>query len=218
MDGNANQADEGDTDFEIYVALWRQAEELGARVRYDGLMESAGTFAPDPYGRGEDDPLIAIRRTHYKEIDVPSRERNDGGRHLPSPDIVGETITLAHECGHFLSWKERTPRNVWAEYTVALGIRHEAWEAVANTGTTAEFNDAIRAAAQAALNTEHLALIIAEEERAWVIGRVLLERLGFIHFGLFDERARHGVHAHRYRMGLDELWPSDAVEGNADLS
>lgn len=210
-------AEEADRDFQIYVALWRRAEELGTRVQYDGSMEPGGAFNPDPHDRGEDDPLISITRPHYKEFDVPSRDLNDGGQHLAPPDIIYETITLAHEFGHFLSWKERTPRDAYEAYLVALVTRSRAWEAVPEHDHAA-YHDAIRAAARAALTTEQLALIVAEEERAWAIGREALEELGFVRLDLFDERARHGVHVHRYRMGLDELWPGDAVEGEADLS
>jgi hypothetical protein len=37
----------------------------------------------------------------------------------------------------------------------------------------------------------------------------VLAELGLTDFTLYDERARRGLHYHRYRLGIDELWPDD---------
>jgi hypothetical protein len=37
----------------------------------------------------------------------------------------------------------------------------------------------------------------------------LLVDRGFERLEQFEKRARHGLHCHRYRLGIDELWPED---------
>jgi len=89
--------------FAIYEALWRRAETEGAWVHYDGLTGHgmAGYFA----AREDDElnPMIAITRPYYIEIDEPTRESNAPIPYA-QPDIDQELITLAHEYGHFRSW------------------------------------------------------------------------------------------------------------------
>lgn len=63
-----------------------------------------------------------------------------------------------------------------------------------------EHNERLRAAAQEALSEEQLVLIVAEEQRAWTIGRELLEGFGFQHFDL---------HFHRYRLGMEGPWEEE---------
>lgn len=147
--------------FTFYEKLWRLAEALGATVLYHGMIEDGeGWFDPNPHGRSEACPTIHIGRRYYEDTRNPTRGRNAGGRDkLPPPDILRETITLAHECGHFLSWKERTPREEWEAYASALAAWDEARSSVSYGGSRNEYNERLRAAAQASLSVEHLVRI-----------------------------------------------------------
>jgi hypothetical protein len=195
--------------FEVYRALWQSAEQLGATVRYDSELEDgAGSFHPDPWNRGESFPRITIGRPYHEEVDRPTRNRNTGGREaLPPPDLLRETITLAHEFGHFLSWK-RSP-DEWNAYFEAAKTRDEAWSQVPRDGSVGEYNNQLRTAAQSRLTRDQMGRIVAEEERAWAIGRGLLADLGFEDLELYAEHERRGLHFHRYRLGIDDLWEGD---------
>jgi hypothetical protein len=201
-------------DFAVYEALWRTVERLGASVIYDGLLEDGeGRFHPDPLETGED-PTIYIGRSCYDRIDQPTPFRNRYGcENLPKPDLRCETATLAHECGHFLSWQGRTPREEWNVYFSAARVRDNAWSRVREEGSRSEYNDELRAAARKALTGAELRLIVAEEERAWTIGREILESVGFEDFDYYEERRRRGLHFHRYRLGLEDLWEDDLPPG-----
>ena len=194
----------------VYERLWRNAEARGVTINYDGLADDgSGMFHPDPADRGEIRPTITIGRPYCEHDDQPSCGRNPGGASLPPPDILYETVTLAHEIGHFLSWKERTPRSDWEAYFDAARKRDVAQDAVPESGSKEEFNSSLRVAAQSALAEHEIGLILAEEERAWTIGRELLADLGFDRWDYYAERERRGIHHHRYRLGLDELWEED---------
>jgi hypothetical protein len=147
--------------FTVYETLWLHAEALGATVLYDGFMpDGAGGFHPDPTDLGEPSPTITIGRPFYEQIGRPARNRNIGGRdNLPPPDLLREVTTLAHEMGHFLSWKERTPRGEWNRYFLAATTRDRAWESVDQQGSVAEYNDRRRAASRTALTGDEIELI-----------------------------------------------------------
>lgn len=196
--------------FIIYAKLWELAEERGARVLYDGSMpDGEGWFHPDPYDSGRPFPLIRIGRSYPEEARGPKRERNASGRNkLPPPDLLYETITLAHECGHFLSWKD-TPEEKYEAYTSALLVRHEAWKSIPEDDSIDAYWEKVRNAARGALDDEQVTLILEEEQRAWTIGHELLVSLGFEKLDLYAERERMGLHFHRYRMGIDPLWDED---------
>jgi len=204
--GRARGADLVDI-FTIYENLWTHAERLGAKVHYTGMgEEGAGSFHPNPWDRCEPSPAIEIVRRYYETIDRPTRERNASGRQsLPPPDLLCETVTLAHECGHFLSWRGRTPRDECDAYYRAARLRDEAWARVEEGSSIDDYNDQLRAVAQDALTEEQLQLILAEEERAWTFGRELLLDLGFDKLDYYDERARKGVYYHRCRLGMEPL-------------
>ncbi len=139
-------------------------------------QDGEGSFHPRPFERGDPCPTISIGRPYYEEFDRPTRDRNASGRKvLPPPDLLRETVTLAHECGHFLSWKDRTPRKEWDAYFIAAKAQDEAWSSVPDHESVNEYNNMLRAAAQAALTKEQMQRIVAEEERAWTIARELLE-------------------------------------------
>ncbi|MBE7481535.1 MAG: hypothetical protein HS104_16335 [Polyangiaceae bacterium] len=179
-------------------------------VRYDGLAEEgSGSFHPDPRERGEKRPTITIARPFYEAVNRPTRSRNAGGAHLPPPNLLAETFTLAHECGHFLSWRERAPRDEWTAYYIAAKARDDAWSQLPDDLPPPEYNERLRSSAKEQLTADQIDLILAEEARAWAIGRELLESLGFEDLPAYDERTIRGLHDHRYRLGLDELWDDD---------
>lgn len=196
--------------FQVYEALWHQAEAEGARVRYDGLTHLDGWFHPDPYGRGEERPTIAIRRRNHERARVPSRFLNAGApSDAAQPDLRAELVTLAHEYGHFASWKERTARATWQLYYQAARRRDAAWGAVdvdtvAGEGDS-EYNERLRSAAREVLTKEQVDLILSEEERAWAFGREALVALGFVDLQSYEEARSRGIRNHRYRLGLDRL-------------
>jgi hypothetical protein len=195
----------------MYVALWQKAEALGVGVTYDGsLSDGEGWFHPDPSETGDGSPSIVIGRPYYQEPSFePSQLRNVGGQALPTPDLRAEIVTLAHELGHFLSWKGPTSRDRWLTYFEAVKARDQAWSALSYQGSVDQFNEMRRAAAQVALTPTQLGHILEEEELAWVLGRELLEALGFDAVDYYAERMRKGLHFHRYRLGLDDLWEDD---------
>jgi hypothetical protein len=200
--------------FDMYQALWRIVEELGASVFYDGCLEDgSGTFHPDPNETGGPSPAIGIGRPYYSEADGPTRFRNAGGNALPPPDLLSEVVTLAHEAGHFLSWRD-TQLSGWQTYFDAAQARDQILSQVPKHGTVEEYNERLRGAVQAALRPEQIQSILAEEATAWAIGRELLERVGFENSDYYANRKRRGLHVHRYRLGLDDLWPEDAAPQN----
>ena len=197
--------------FPIYEKLWARAESDGATVLYLGLGDDGGgVFYPHYNDSVEPRPTIEIIRNYYETIDSPTRDRNEAGRRtLPPPDLLREVVTLAHEFGHFLSWKGRTPRETWDRYYEAIGIRDETWAQVDESGSIDAYNDRRRAAVQDALTEDQLQLIIDEETRAWIFGREALLDLRFSDLEYYDDRSRKGVYYHRYRLGLVPLLDED---------
>lgn len=197
--------------FPIYEALWRRAQAEGARVQYVGPRrgEPAGYFHPKHR-------TIAVTRPYYRSPSKePTRESN-APPHLPQPDLLAELITLAHEYGHFRSWAGRTDR---AEYEVydAIAKRRDVItaEEVARMPkglTKQEWNDRLRRALYDGLDDDARARILREETLAWEAGREVLAELGHTDFTLYDERTRTGLHNHRYRLGMEDLWPGDVAE------
>lgn len=194
--------------FKLYVRAWRAVETAGAFVHYDGCMEPAGYFHPHEGAEGFSHPTIAIRRPYYAGNGrTPTHKRNAGAPpQLPPPDIGYELITLAHEYGHLMSWKGRTPRPAWDAYNAVAIKRSEAEIGIADLASA----DSARIALRNALTDDERALILAEEELAWRIGRELLQQVGFHTWDAYEAREREGMHFHRYRLGIEDAWPSDA--------
>ena len=92
-------------------------------------------------------------------------------------------------------------------------MRDNAWSHVQEEGSRSEYNDELRAAAREVLTGAELRLIVAEEERAWTIGREILESVGFEDFDYYEDRRRKGLHFHRYRLGLDDSCEDDLPAG-----
>lgn len=200
--------------YEVYEALWRRAEKEGVWVHYDGWdgHGMAGYFAP----RDDEDlsPMIAITRPYYIEIDEPSPHSN-APPPFAQPDIEEELITLAHEYGHFCSFRGRTPRPEWDAYNAITrrrslleqNLREEAADGLSDR----DANDWYRAALGERLGEATCAAIMREEALAWQVGREVLAELGVVDFTVYDERRRRGLHLHRYRLGLEDAWPDDDV-------
>jgi len=177
--------------FDVYVALWRRIQADVGRLSYSGInADEGGHFQHDGCGAHKKPEIVISRPFYASPADEPSEFRSTGER----VDIKSELFTLAHEYGHYLSWRVETPREQWAQYHAAAFhrdgvVNQNDWDAVPT-----------------ALSDAEKQLISDEETLAWKLGRQ------FIPSELlpeYDEKARFGVHNHRYRLGLDELWPED---------
>jgi hypothetical protein len=178
--------------FTSYDALWRRAQADGVWVRYDGAeLDEAGSFAHDGCG-GYEKPEIRISRPfHGEPEDEPSELLGTG----QPADIKSELLTLAHEYGHFLSWNGETPLDRWSRYHAAV-LRKDSLE-----------DDGVgRQVVVAALSNDEKLLICEEETIAWKLGRPFVPEALLPEY---DDKTRLGIHHHRYRLGLDELWPED---------
>jgi hypothetical protein len=213
--------------FETYVKLWRRAESGGASVQYYTWVH----FAPprlkaDPTGASGwfrsnvetehegSQPTIEIYRLECgDEIWTPCRTRGPEGVNLPAPDIGAELITLAHEYGHFRSF--RGARAEWELYNAAAERRGQIMSRVdkATHDLGARERDGrMRQAVLAGLDDDARDRVIREESSAWRTGREVLVEFGWVDFALYDDRERRGLHAHRYRLGIDPPWPGDEEE------
>jgi hypothetical protein len=179
--------------FAAYEALWRRIQSDGVWVHYNGLAtHEGGHFAHDGCGRKKK-PEIQITRSFYR---MPQDEPTELLNHGQPGNVKDELLILAHEYGHYLSWKGETPSEKWNEYHAAAFhrdgvVKQVGWDAV-----------------RAALSEDEKQLISDEEDLAWRLGRRFIP--DDLH-AEYDEKARRGVHNHRYRLGLDELWPEDGA-------
>ena len=149
-------------DAEIFKGLWGQVSDCGVNVVYwtshcpeeDGL---AGSYNPNLGADGQKRPLIVL----YRSPRVP--------RDQHAPDLekcpLEDSVTLAHEFGHFLSDRDG---NHTDEYIAAV--------------TAFDYGNG------SLYPASHRELIIMEEERAWDNARHVLEGLGFDAWEQFDER------------------------------
>lgn len=189
--------------FPHYKDLWKRTPLDDLYIHYEGrsLNGEAGYFQHD--GQGNGNPRIVIIRAHYAEPDdEPSMIRADG----EPVDLAAEMITLAHEYGHYLSFSERTPRAQWHAYYRALQERDRLVSELLKRGCNNVLTHRDRLKQR--LSGRDKTLIIEEETLAWTLGRQ------FVPPSLLEEYARravHGVHCHRYRLGIDPLWPEDSV-------
>lgn len=201
-----------DSLFPIYKMAWQRAKDEGAIVLFDGLTEDFTAYFSPPRGSPPSPPTIHIIRPYYEESEEPTRTRIAGAP-LPPPDIMTELIALAHSYGQFRLWKDRMPRPEWEAYDAVVA----KWDA-ANAATRErcgddvtrdEFNDQLRTAVWNALTDGDRARVMEHEERSWDAARELLDELEFDERDTFEERRRFGLHYHRYRLGIEGLWPGD---------
>jgi len=106
-------------------------------------------------------PVIRVHREHAMQ---------------PGPPI-DELVILAHEAGHFDSYRA-------AHHTDDYARAVDAFK-----GHLATFGQANRSA----LDPELVAIVFAEERRAWKFARARLEALGFTHWPSFEEHEARGL-------------------------
>ena len=116
-----------------------------------------------------------------------------------------ELMILAHEYGHFRSWADESTKARWEAYFEASKKRQAIIEAMQAGSSERDL------LAKGLTDFEKMQLV-AEEDVAWKHGRAALVELAFNALELYDRQAVHGVHCHRYKLGLDELWPEDEAE------
>jgi hypothetical protein len=202
--------------FDEYKALWNRIKDDNVYVRYDGSGRGEeGYFEHDRNPIQREDgtwdwgPLIGICRHHYTTpVDEPTDHRNNG----EPVDLKREFITLAHEYGHSLSFRGGSPKPTWEAYHRAATHRDKLLDALSARCCRNELTRRDRLRAR--MSNREKRLIAAEETLAWQLGRDLMpDRL----LPEYDWRARHGVHCHRFRMGMEGLWFED-IEPRADGS
>jgi hypothetical protein len=94
-------------------------------------------------------------------------------------------VTLAHEYGHFRSWKD------------------------AGDGATSEYRAykqaiAIRPMTPDAFSAKQKRMILEEEERAWAYGRSALEELEFDDWPDFLRHRDESLQQYRTRLGIEQ--------------
>lgn len=208
--------------FPAYEKLWKRAQDLGAVVTYltwiapgEPSLTADHTGATGWFRANVDvegaQPFIDIYRLHPDDEPFsPSRARGPEGASLPPPDLEEELITLAHEYGHLVSFRSATPRPEWHRYDESAKRRGAILERVADESDEidgVELSELMREALRAELTEDEKARIVHEESLAWDIGREALVDLGITDLSKFEARRRLGLHAHRYRLGLEEAWP-----------
>ncbi len=149
--------------FPMYVSLWKMAQEKGIVVEYGDMPNGgAGGFREDRLGW----PVISLVRAHTGlDQNEPTRTHDPDAPPDEQPDILEELITLAHEYGHWCSWREgnRTP-----------GFR----------GAVDRFNYDD----PGPLTEADRDLIRAEEDHADRLGAAVLRELGFDAWDAWDRR------------------------------
>ncbi|MBL8915602.1 MAG: hypothetical protein JNM17_33195 [Archangium sp.] len=193
----------------IYEKLWRATSAAGAFVVYRGVGDvagEAGWFEPRLDDEtGVPDPEVAVfRRPAPDPNSEPTFDRD--GSPVSAIELETELHVLAHEAGHFHSF--RTRGEAWRAYHAAAIARDQV---VVAPEPAADFALRARAALSAQLTEKQKLLIVSEEQLAWDFGRELLRDAGLQDFSRYDESTRRGVHFHRYRLGLDELWPGEEL-------
>jgi hypothetical protein len=108
-----------------------------------------------------------------------------------------------------------TPRDQWQSYFAAVLLRDNAWSNVQDDCSNTEYNRRRRAATQEALSPRQIQEILEEEQRAWNLGREWLVDLGFEDFAYYAEHERRGLHFHRYRLGIEDLWDDELKSEHA---
>jgi len=208
--------------FPIYEKLWHMGQDDGAYVHYEewqpkGEMSEGrnGHFDAKTDETPSAKPEIVIGRDSYLAKDRPDRGCN--GASLPTPpNLFEELITLAHEFGHYRSFREDRIR--WERYASAnflitwisyrfVGVDLFLEVPISKDGTS------LRQAVYQGLDEQNRNRILDEEMRAWRIGRKILAQLGLIDFARYNEREQSGLQTHRRRLGMDRQWPDSASDG-----
>jgi hypothetical protein len=127
------------------------------------------------YGLGQDDPAGDYQPPEGRIPAVIHIYHVGGANQVNEPE---DTFTLAHEYGHERSYRngERT-----AEYEQAIKVPWKEWPQ---------------------LPTETRALILEEEQRAWMYARQVLGELGFSEWEAFERHRDKSLATYRARLYL----------------
>jgi hypothetical protein len=85
-------------------------------------------------------PEIQITRAFYRTPQDEPTELLSNGQ---PANVEDELLTLAHEYGHYLSWKGETARKTWEQYHAAAFhregvVKESGWDAVQRALSVAE--------------------------------------------------------------------------------
>lgn len=190
--------------FEINQRLLQRALGDGVRVSYEewgpaGHLSRAcnGHFSPRVSDAGIAEPIIVV------------------GRDPQSLDPTGELITLAHEYGHFCSFRDDRVR--WERYETAQFLTEWIIPRFLRSPFVEHISEVdqlqIRQAVYQGLDDESRGLILDEEDRAWKLGQDTLEQLGIVDLQGYSARKLSGLENHRRRLGMGDSWPTYANDG-----
>jgi uncharacterized phage-associated protein len=189
--------------------IWKRAQREGAIVTYKARLphDEAGCF----HAREDEErePLIVIRHPHAIDRLNASRNRNNGTV-LTDDEMREELEVLAHEYGHFQSWKRArdeggSERVRWQTYNGVVRRLDARTDALADSEGTPIPVERLRAMYKAMLSDKDRELILDEETRAWRHGREILDSLKYQGLDHYDAEAETGVTIYRYRLGMVEL-------------
>lgn len=134
----------------------------------------AGVFHPDLYERAKDGGTPqAVIRIYRSPAPHPTDAPCLGG---DREDLSYDLVTLAHECGHAMSYQRRGES--WARY-FASACKRDRGES---------------------LTAGDQALILEEERAAWEHGRSLLVAVGESDFTTFERLREAGLRQHAENM------------------
>jgi len=194
--------------FAPYVHLWRRIAKRGVWVHYGMHFDgSAGWFQQDGQGLYKL-PEISLHRVPVPENEEEPHETLTDG--TPA-HIAAELMTLAHEFGHFLSWKA-TDETTWLVYRLLLDRMAAIQDAInalreselSSTGDA--FNERYRRTLAEQLSDEERTLVLDEEKNAWRLGRPHVPE------GLqarYDAQEERGIQIYEYRLSLSSYGPPD---------
>jgi hypothetical protein len=167
------------TNADLLKLLWKHAHAEGADyIVYSGKIDASehhlgGVFYPNPHNRQTPRPQVWIFRD---ESPLPNPNNAPA---LTGAHVLQDTLVLAHELGHFRSWKERQSTPEWIEYFEAAKARDRGEK----------------------LTERQIDLILGEERLASSHGRELLARHRFADLDAYDRREEESLAGHRKLMG-----------------
>ena len=199
-------------DFAIYDLAWKRARNEGALVRYQAQWPDHAGFFKANHGTSLP-PNIQIYRPKYKSPSTKALPVFGDDSPVPDEQLRAELITYAHEYGHLMSFRRETPRDEWLRYVDLEMRRSDIVKTVhAELGDDgSQFDAVLRHRMLASYTDDEREMIIREETLAWRIGRDLLASLGFDDLAGLEVQAQHGLHNHRYRLGIEDLWECDGT-------
>lgn len=193
---------------EVYELVWNRAAFLGAYVHYDRQLAFSGGDRKGFFHPNEETQQPKIHIACVRKRIGTTPKLND----KTPEEIVAELHTLAHETGHFLSWRhawngDGEARAALAEKRIAAVRFDEVFNETSKTTSEElpdqEFARIVNANIQRELTERQRELILAEEERAWTLGRELLVEFGYDGLAAYDTRATFALGGYRDQLGFD---------------